>query len=561
MQSLTESLLSKSMPKDSIVPKLAKKVVGNTATTSKSGPGSSVAGKAKPLRSTKTSQKLVLFPSEPADSATLIEEQEDEDGSDETTPVVHLPLELHVLGSRTVAERMKKDQRDRLNLPRVSAYCVSDTFQTEEIKLFLKEQHHVTPRQYDECIYAPYHFPIMTLRPGGKNSTNVRLRSAPWPESDEALHDREEYFRQFENEQMTYEEDHLYANALENDPEPHNVNAESLAAHEIADFYEGTSHPTDTTLVEPTYSTEGDITEPKPADQESSFTDQTREDQPDFAAETPLSQQLDPETVKTDEKIRAEQRRDSEHSTKAAHTKPFTGGELFVFDYGVLVFWNFSRAQELLMLEDLSPFAIRPLKDNPDDLEDMQIEEMHFQYDTTQKHSRIFNDMLTLKSGNHMIKLTLSHGISQSAVLARYEDIMDNTIEATKHIPKKLALTGKLDMKRAEMTQINGHLFKLRMNVNLSSNVLDTPEIFWSEPSLQPLYNAIRDYLEIPQRAAILNDRCTVISDLLSMLREHMNNFGVEYQTLIIIYLIIVAVLVACIEIAVKILNRAAESK
>jgi uncharacterized Rmd1/YagE family protein len=274
-----------------------------------------------------------------------------------------------------------------------------------------------------------YHFPIMTLRPGGKNSTNVRLRSAPWPESDEGIHDREEYFRQFENEQMTYEEDHLYANALENVPEPHNTSAEPLAAHDIADFYEGTSHPVDTDLAEPTYTTAGDITEPKHDAQESSFTDQMVDDQPDFAAEAPLSQQLDPEMVKTDEKIRAEQRRDSEHSTKAAHTKPFTGGELFIFDYGVLVFWNFSRAQELLMLEDLAPFTIRPLKDNPDDLEDMQIEEMHFQYDTTQKHSRIFNDMLTLKSGNHMIKLTLSHGISQSAVLARYEDIMDNTIE------------------------------------------------------------------------------------------------------------------------------------
>lgn len=147
--------MSKSMPKDSIVPKLAKKVVGNAATSAKSGPGSSVAGKAKPLRSTKTSQKLVLFPSEPTDAAALIEGQEDEDEDDETAPVVHLPLELHVLGSRTVAERMKKDQRDRLNLPRVSAYCVADTFQTDEIKTFLKEQHHVTPRQYDECIYAP----------------------------------------------------------------------------------------------------------------------------------------------------------------------------------------------------------------------------------------------------------------------------------------------------------------------------------------------------------------------------------------------------------------------
>jgi len=547
------------MPKDTIVPKLAKKVVRNAAHPTKSSTGTSVAGKAKPLRSTKTSQKLVLFPSETAESATYIQEQAEHDESGEQTQVVHLPLELHVLGSRTVAERMKKDQRDRLNLPRVSAYCVADRFHLEEARRFLKEQHHVTPRLYDECLYAPYHFPIMTLRPGGKNPSNVRLRSAPWPESEESMAFSEAYFHRYENEQLTYEEDNLYANALENEQKQQDTRSEPLDVHEIADFYEGTSHPGELAPEESRYTTEGDITEPETTINEPGPLDLDGSDVQEFKPESLTTEQLNPEMVKTDDKIRAEERRDSERSTKGAHTKPFTGGELFIFDYGVLVFWNFSRAQELLMLEDLSDFMIRPLKDNPDDLEDMQIEEMHFQYDTTQKHSRIFNDMLTLKSGNHMIKLTLSHGISQSAVLARYEDIMDNTIEATKHIPKKLALTGKLDMKRTEMTQINGHLFKLRMNVNLSSNVLDTPEIFWSEPSLQPLYNAIRDYLEIPQRAAILNDRCTVISDLLSMLREHMNNFGVEYQTLIIIYLIIVAVLVACIEIAVKILNQAAE--
>lgn len=77
--------------------------------------------------------------------------------------------------------------------------------------------------------------------------------------------------------------------------------------------------------------------------------------------------------------------------------------------------------------------------------------------------------------------------------------------------------------------------------------IIDTPEIFWSEPALQPMYTAIREYLEIPQRAKILNDRLRVISDLLSMLRDHLTNFGVEYQTLIIIYLIIVAVIVACV--------------
>lgn len=152
-----------------------------------------------------------------------------------------------------------------------------------------------------------------------------------------------------------------------------------------------------------------------------------------------------------------------------------------------------------------------------------------------------------------------------------------------------MAETGRLDKNRVEITKINGQLFNLRMNVNLVSNVLgecefkaekkgslvlivdipsDTPEIFWSEPALQPLYVAIRgkakekvpcvseyftnknwalDYLEIPQRAKILNDRLKVISDLLSMLRDHLTNFGVEYQTLIIIYLIIIAVIVACV--------------
>jgi uncharacterized Rmd1/YagE family protein len=82
-----------------------------------------------------------------------------------------------------------------------------------------------------------------------------------------------------------------------------------------------------------------------------------------------------------------------------------------------------------LLLEDLAPFRMRPLEDSPDDLQDMQIEEMHFQYDTMQAQPRIFNDMITLKSGNHMIKLTISHGVSQSAVLARFEDMMDSTIE------------------------------------------------------------------------------------------------------------------------------------
>jgi uncharacterized Rmd1/YagE family protein len=64
----------------------------------------------------------------------------------------------------------------------------------------------------------------------------------------------------------------------------------------------------------------------------------------------------------------------------------------------------------------------------------------------------------------------------------------------------------------------------MRINVNLVSNILDTPEIFWSEPALEPLYSAIRGYLEISQRVELLNQRVQVISDLLDMLKDHLNS-------------------------------------
>lgn len=53
---------------------------------------------------------------------------------------------------------------------------------------------------------------------------------------------------------------------------------------------------------------------------------------------------------------------------------------------------------------------------------------------------------------------------------------------------------------------------------------VDTPEIFWSEPDLQPLYSATRKYLEISQRVELLNQRVAVISDLLDMLKENLNS-------------------------------------
>jgi uncharacterized Rmd1/YagE family protein len=104
---------------------------------------------------------------------------------------------------------------------------------------------------------------------------------------------------------------------------------------------------------------------------------------------------------------------------------------------------------------------------------DVEVEDFHFQYDLRgPEHPRIFNDMITLKSGGHMIKLTISHGLAQSVTLALFENVMEETIEYSLPLSKMMAKHGHVKMTRKEIMKIMGILFKLKMNVNLISNVL-----------------------------------------------------------------------------------------
>jgi uncharacterized Rmd1/YagE family protein len=97
----------------------------------------------------------------------------------------------------------------------------------------------------------------------------------------------------------------------------------------------------------------------------------------------------------------------------------------------------------------------------------------------------------------------------------------------------------------------------LRRDVNLVSNVLDVPELFWDEASLKDLYDAVREYMEIGGRVEALNEKLGVSSDLVRLLcwqvsdatsmlttwtlqldyiHDHLNNSAMERITWIIIW-------------------------
>jgi uncharacterized Rmd1/YagE family protein len=83
--------------------------------------------------------------------------------------------------------------------------------------------------------------------------------------------------------------------------------------------------------------------------------------------------------------------------------------EVFLFDYGVVVIWGMSAAQEQRFLKEIAKFEVEKLA--PDDVE---TEKFNFYY-TREYQARIYNDFITLRDkNNYMVKLAISHALAQS---------------------------------------------------------------------------------------------------------------------------------------------------
>ena len=247
-------------------------------------------------------------------------------------------------------------------------------------------------------------------------------------------------------------------------------------------------------------------------------TQQRRDDLIDLQEEQQLSQNTGDLTAIASQSSTDLQIRDSEEviaSDAADLSTRVDTPEVLVFDYGTVVIWGMTVQQEQRFLSDISKFADTPLPS-----ESAQTENFNFYY-TQEYQARIYNDFISLQSPRStMTKLAISHALSQSVKTSLFEDLVATTIESTSPLPALIAQTGSVNLTRRQLNMQIGELFILRINVHLQGSILDSPELMWSEPHLEPVYSAVRSYLEIEQRVTLLTERLDVIADLLAVLRE-----------------------------------------
>ncbi|KAL6716921.1 sporulation protein rmd1 [Lecanora helva] len=220
--------------------------------------------------------------------------------------------------------------------------------------------------------------------------------------------------------------------------------------------------------------------------------------------------------------------------------------EIFLFEYGTVVIWGMTLAEESRFLKEISKFESEKLS-----ADDVQTENFNFYY-TREYQARIYNDFISLREKkNYMTKLAISHALAQSVKTSLFEDLLTTTITLTSPLPAEIALTGSISLNRRQIHQQIGQLFILRINIHLQGSVLDSPELMWAEPSLEPVYAAVRSYLEMDQRVGLLTERLSVIGDLLAVLKDQVGTKHGEYLEWIVIVLIAAEILVAAINIVV----------
>lgn len=449
-----------------------------------------------PSRTSKTSQKLVLIP----------EQQRYNSPPPPLPQQTQISPELQTQINRSRAELMAKEDRAH-EFNRMTAYFICEQFNILAVSKFLAQNHEVKPRLYDEALFVPYLLPLLPGNDGFRVKSNNSAK----------LQRKNQFMEKMinKNEQA----DHLY------------------------EYYSGVETPEDVQNYSMDPETENFDNAPFDPSEPQFFAppvDDTNSDS-DSAGSIPNSVKDTGENQQStaDSRITAQNELSKHH------------GEMFVFSYGIVVFWNFSEIHEKNILADLAFATDLPdtLIVNPIDEQDIETEEFHFEYDSLIHRPRIYNDMITLRSGDHLIKLTMSHAIAQLTKLCLFESRIVHILQLISKLPRKLALTGRLGLKRSQLLKKSGKLFKLRVDVNLSSSILDTPQFFWSsEPALHPLYSAVREYLEIEQRVQVINDRCKVFLEFLDIISDSMNESNTTRISWMILLIILLSLSVSLLE-------------
>ncbi|XP_037791649.1 required for meiotic nuclear division protein 1 homolog isoform X7 [Penaeus monodon] len=215
--------------------------------------------------------------------------------------------------------------------------------------------------------------------------------------------------------------------------------------------------------------------------------------------------------------------------------------EIYFFREGSVVFWNVPEIERDNVLRFLKKYETGRYDE---EAVEEECESLTYAYSDLPTKTRLVKDkiMLNTEGQTDLEKYTFSNAMAMSVKLGIWESSLDKYIEKIEYVSEELSKTGCVVLTQDQVLQKMGQLFALRHLINLSSDLLDTPDFYWDHAELEQLYQKMANHLNISKRTSVMNVKLGHCVELMELLKSHLNEKHSARLEWIIIILIMVEV-------------------
>ncbi|XP_077324705.1 required for meiotic nuclear division protein 1 homolog isoform X1 [Lithobates pipiens] len=224
-------------------------------------------------------------------------------------------------------------------------------------------------------------------------------------------------------------------------------------------------------------------------------------------------------------------------------SKEYDTGLIFFFREGAVVFWNVEEKTMKHVMQILERHEIQPYE-----VALVHWENEEINYSFREGHSKLVKGEIALNSqleADEVIleKFAFSNALCLSVKLAMWESTLDRFVESIQSIPEMLKARKKVKLTHDDVMQKIGELFALRHRINLSSDLLITPDFYWDRENLELLYDKTCQFLSINRRVKVINEKLQHCTELTDLMRNHLNEKHALRLEWMIVILITIEVL------------------
>lgn len=217
-------------------------------------------------------------------------------------------------------------------------------------------------------------------------------------------------------------------------------------------------------------------------------------------------------------------------------------GSVMILANGTVVGWNLSEDQ---MMKLYVPTVMGAVAERYEpESEEMDYVEIQTPTDEENGASFMQGDVLVIQGKNENQKLlemaAFAIGLLRSTRLSILEESLERHIQLSRDNSEALSKGHRLQTNEADILKLTGRLFLIRGKLNLYSELIETPDLYWSEPTLERIYDSVSRRLDISLRIGIMNRKLDYTTEeqraLLSVLNEKK---GTRLEWIIIILIMV----------------------